>query len=78
MYSVSSCTVTLTTSALQHSISDMAQFAELEWNLLHTEPFSMQFLFHSYQALGASTSEMETANFKCGRKPTLHTTLQFQ
>lgn len=42
-------TVTLKTSALQHSINDMAQFDdELEWNLLHTDSyFSMQFLFHS-------------------------------
>lgn len=49
MYSISSCTVTLKTNALQHSINDMAQFDdELEWNLLHTDSyFSMQFLFHS-------------------------------
>lgn len=49
MYSVSSCTATLKTSVLQHSISDTPQFDdELEWNLLHTDSyFSMQFLFHS-------------------------------
>lgn len=40
MYSISSCTVTLKTSALQHSINDMAPFDdELEWNLLHTDSF---------------------------------------
>lgn len=49
MYNVSSCTATLKTSVLQHSISDTPQFDdELEWNLLHTDSyFSMQFLFHS-------------------------------
>lgn len=38
MYSVSPCTVTLKTSAQQHSISGMAHVDdELEWDLLQTD-----------------------------------------